>query len=114
MSQTLFYLIIFFVVADYVFEQTLSILNRKMLSPVIPEKSLKGIYDEEKYTKQQSYTLTNSRFSDYTRLFTFGGLAMPVAWRICLGGRIDLFICANEMVVSLKLFSLYYLLQMKY
>ena len=81
MAYILFYLIIFFVIADFALEQTLSILNRKMLSPIIPEK-LKGIYDDEKYAKQQNYTLTNSRFSDYTRLFT---LAIELAM-LLLGG----------------------------
>ncbi len=109
MAHTLFLLIIFFVVADFVLEQTLSVLNRKMLSPNIPDK-LKGIYDEEKYAKQQSYTLTNSRFSDYTRIFT---LVIELAM-LLLGGFawVDNWVrtfTQNEIVVSLSFFAVLYI-----
>ena len=109
MAHTLFYLIILFVVADFVLEQTLSMLNRKMLSPVIPEK-LKGIYDEEKYAKQQNYTLTNSRFSDYTRLFT---LVIELAM-LLMGGFawVDEWVrgfTQNEIVISLSFFAVLYI-----
>lgn len=109
MAQTLFLLIILFVVADFALEQTLSILNRKMLSPIIPDK-LKGIYDDEKYAKQQNYTLTNSRFSDYTRLFT---LAIELAM-LLLGGFawVDEWVrtfAQNEIVVSLSFFAVLYI-----
>ncbi len=109
MAQTLFLLIILFVVADFALEQTLSILNRKMLSPIIPVK-LKGIYDDEKYAKQQNYTLTNSRFSDYTRLFT---LAIELAM-LLLGGFawVDEWvrtIAQNEIVISLSFFAVLYI-----
>ncbi|WP_243347765.1 M48 family metallopeptidase [Parabacteroides sp. FAFU027] len=109
MAQILFFLIIIFVIADFALEQTLSILNRKMLSPIIPEK-LKGIYEEEKYAKQQNYTLTNSRFSDYTRLFT---LAIELAM-LLLGGFawVDEWVRSfpqNEIVVSLSFFAVLYI-----
>lgn len=109
MAHILFFLIIIFVVADFALEQTLSVLNRKMLSPIIPDK-LKGIYEEEKYAKQQNYTLTNSRFSDYTRLFT---LAIELAM-LLLGGFawVDEWVrgfSQNEIVISLAFFAVLYI-----
>lgn len=109
MSQILFYIIIAFVLLDFIMEQTLSVLNRKMLSPVIPEK-LKGIYDDEKYAKQQDYTRVNSRFSDYTRMFT---LLLELAM-LLLGGFawVDEWVrsfAQNEILVSLSFFAVLYI-----
>lgn len=109
MSTILFILIILFIVADYILEQTLSVLNRKRLSPIIPEK-LRGIYEPEKYAKQQAYSKTNSRFSDYTRLFSlsivliillFGGFAWIDNWLRSL--------TSNELLISLLFFGILYL-----
>ncbi|MEI7675330.1 MAG: M48 family metallopeptidase [Bacteroidales bacterium] len=109
MAQTLFYLIILFVVADFILEQTLSILNRKMLSPIIPEK-LKGIYEPDKYAKQQEYQKINTRFGDKTRLFALileltllllGGFAVVDDWARS--------ITQNETAISLLFFGILYL-----
>ncbi|MDD2797387.1 MAG: M48 family metallopeptidase [Bacteroidales bacterium] len=109
MAQTLFYLILFFVIADFVLEQTLSVLNRKMLSPIIPEK-LKGIYEPDKYVKQQNYQKINTRFSDKTRLFSLvlelamlllGGFAWVDDWARS--------ITQNETLISLIFFGILYL-----
>lgn len=109
MSTILFTLIILFILADYTLEQTLSVLNRKRLSPIIPEK-LKGIYEPDKYAKQQEYSKTNSRFSDYTRLFSlclalamllFGGFAWVDSW-------VRTF-TSNELLISLLFFGILYL-----
>ena len=52
MAQTLLLLIIAFVTLDFVLSSVLSWLNTKwMTHPVPPE--LEGLYDEEKYRKQQ-------------------------------------------------------------
>jgi len=109
MAETLFYLILIFIVADYLLEQTLSVLNRKMLSPVIPEK-LKGIYDEEKYARQQQYTLANSRFGDFSRFFAL----LPELLMLLLGGFALLdgwvrSVTQNEMLVSLLFFGVLFL-----
>ncbi len=61
MCNFYFYIILAFVVVNFVWEQLLSYLNRKRMSPVIPEL-LKGIYKEEEYARQQAYQKTNSRF----------------------------------------------------
>ena len=65
MEQIIFYLILGFVIFDYVLEQTLDYLNSTKRSEKIPDK-IKGIYDEEKYRKQQNYEKETSRFSFVT------------------------------------------------
>lgn len=56
-----YYLIIIITVLDFAWTQYLSYRNRRRMSPHIPEQ-LKGIYDEEEYSKQQAYQRENSRF----------------------------------------------------
>ena len=59
MAKTLLLLIIAFVTLDFVLSSVLSWLNtRWMTHPVPPE--LEGLYDEEKYRKQQDYMRTSS------------------------------------------------------
>ena len=54
MAKTLLLLIIAFVTLDFVISSVLSWLNTKwMTHPVPPE--LEGLYDDEKYRKQQDY-----------------------------------------------------------
>ena len=56
MAKTLLLLIIAFVTLDFVLSSVLSWLNtRWMTHPVPPE--LEGLYDEEKYRKQQDYRI---------------------------------------------------------
>ena len=61
-SQTIFYIIVTIIILNYLLERWLSWLNHKNSSPVLPEE-LRGIYDEEKYKKQQAYDKANDRFS---------------------------------------------------
>lgn len=109
MALALFVLIILFVTGDYLLEQTLSILNRSRLSPIIPSR-LVGIYDEEKYARQQNYSLVNSRFEDYTRLFA---LVLELAM-LFLGGFAWVDDLArgfsdNAIVISLLFFGILYI-----
>lgn len=60
--MTLFYIIIAILIADYALNQTLDYLNSTWRTKPIPQE-LAGIYDDEKYKKQQSYSQTVSRFS---------------------------------------------------
>lgn len=55
-----FYIIIAIVILEFCWEQYLNYLNRKMISPLLPEK-LKGIYNEEEYARQQAYSKENSK-----------------------------------------------------
>ena len=70
MAQTLLWLIIAFVTLEFVVNSVLSWLNTKwMAHPVPPE--LVGLYDEEKYRKQQEYMKTNKRVSLIARCVSF-------------------------------------------
>ncbi|RLD47303.1 MAG: M48 family peptidase [Bacteroidetes bacterium] len=70
MEQIIFYLILGFVIFDYVLEQILNYLNSTKRSEKIPDE-IKGIYDEKKYRKQQNYEKETSRFSFITSTFSF-------------------------------------------
>ncbi|SHF30737.1 M48 family metallopeptidase [Dysgonomonas macrotermitis] len=56
----IYYLLIFIAILDFCWTQYLAYRNRKKMSPDIPSE-LQGIYDQEKYLKQQSYQKENSR-----------------------------------------------------
>lgn len=68
--KILFFLIIFFVVADFVLERYLTYLNIQYSKQELPP-ILQNIYDEEKYKKQQEYFRTNTRFSMLTSTLSF-------------------------------------------
>ncbi|HBL75230.1 MAG: peptidase M48 [Bacteroidetes bacterium GWF2_42_66] len=70
MEQILFYLIIGLLLVDFIFERFLDYLNTTRWSETLPDE-VKGIYDEEKYRKQQAYEKTNHRFSMLTGSFSF-------------------------------------------
>ena len=70
MAETLFYLILIIVIADFLFERTLGYLNRTRMSEVLPDE-LKGIYNEEKYRKSQQYLKVNSKFGMLTSTLSF-------------------------------------------
>lgn len=70
MENILFYFILGFVIFDYVLEQTLNYLNSTKRSDKLPDELI-GIYDDEKYKKQQQYEKTTSRFSFLTSTFSF-------------------------------------------
>ena len=88
MHNTLFYIIIGIIVLEYLFERYLDYLNTTRWSDQLPEE-LKGIYDEEKYKKQQAYTKENHKFSNITgvinflitlAMFVFFGFALVNSW----------------------------------
>ena len=70
MYNTIFYIIIAIIVFDFIFERVMEWLNRSWRSKPIPSE-LQGIYDEDKYKKQQEYSKVNSRFSMITSGFSF-------------------------------------------
>ena len=71
MAKTLLLLIIAFVTLEFIVSSVLSWLNTKwMTHPVPPE--LEGLYDDEKYRKQQDYMRTNKRVSLIARCVSFG------------------------------------------
>ncbi|MFZ4724395.1 MAG: M48 family metallopeptidase, partial [Paludibacter sp.] len=70
MAQTLFYTIIFILVADFGLERYLAFLNIKNSKKELPQ-ILRDIYDTQKYKKQQDYFRTNSIFGITTSTFGF-------------------------------------------
>ncbi len=70
MHEVLFYVIIGIIVAEYLFERYLDYLNTTRWSDKIPDE-VKGIYDEEKYKKQQAYQHENHRFGTLAGGFNF-------------------------------------------
>ncbi len=61
MEQTIFYIIIALVVADFVVERVLDMLNARKVDAGIPER-FHGYYDEDKYNKSQRYKQAKDRF----------------------------------------------------
>jgi len=68
MPQIIFYLIIAFLLFDYVINQILDFLNSTTRNNKLPKK-LKGIYSDEKYSKSQKYEKINQRFDFITSTF---------------------------------------------
>lgn len=62
MYTTLFWIIIILILAEFLLDTYLDRKNREAASWPIPEE-LEGIYDEEKYKKQQNYFIENNRLS---------------------------------------------------
>ncbi len=69
MIETVFYVIVVIIVLEYLLERFLDYLNTTRWSNILPEV-LKGIYDAEKYKKQQEYEKVNHRFSLLTSSFS--------------------------------------------
>lgn len=70
MAQTLFFVILLILVADFVLERYLAFLNIKESGKSLPTL-LRDIYDPEKYNRQQEYFRTNSRFGMLSSSFSF-------------------------------------------
>jgi STE24 endopeptidase len=73
MYNTIFVIIIVVVVFDFVFERVMQWLNSSWRTKPIPPE-LNGIYDNEKYKKQQEYSKVNTRFGIITTGFSFAVL----------------------------------------
>ncbi len=70
MYTVLFWIIIAILVFDFILEQYLDYLNGKNVNMELPDE-VKGIYDEEKYKKQQEYFKTNQKFGSVSNIFSF-------------------------------------------
>jgi len=70
MEQILFYIILTILIVDFLLERFLDYLNSTKWSSQLPLE-LEGLYDAEKYQKQQSYERENHRFSLITSTFSF-------------------------------------------
>jgi len=58
-AQSIFYIIIFFVVFEFLFGKFLDFLNAKSWDTPLPDL-VKDLYDEEKYTKAKNYAKANA------------------------------------------------------
>jgi len=75
MSLIFLYLILFILLAGYLFERFLDYLNATWWSTRLP-KELEGIYDEEKYLKSQCYLQEKQRYSIVLSSFTFLAISL--------------------------------------
>lgn len=70
MYTTLFFVILAIIVVDFLLDRYIDFLNTTRWSDKLPEE-VKGIYDEEKYARQQQYQKENYRFGLLTSTFNF-------------------------------------------
>lgn len=70
MTQTFFYIIIAFIVFDFVFQLVLDYLNTTKWSDELPEE-LSSFYDAEKYKKSQDYLRTKFKFGLIISILSF-------------------------------------------
>jgi len=88
MYNTVFFVLLVILVADYVLERYLSFINSQRRSTELPPE-LKDVYDAEQYRKQQEYKKANERFSLISSSFSFlvimamlffGGFSIVDGW----------------------------------
>jgi STE24 endopeptidase len=77
MHNLIFYLIIIIPVAGYLTERYLNWLNKKMWSPSLPDK-LKGICDEEEYSKSQLYQKANDNLDFWSSTFNIALIILMI------------------------------------
>ncbi|GAF02670.1 M48 family metallopeptidase [Saccharicrinis fermentans] len=68
MYTPIFYLIVFFIVIEFVWDRFLLYLNTTQWSDKVPAE-LEGIYDASKYAKQQQYSRVNYRYGWFTSVY---------------------------------------------
>lgn len=80
-AKVIFIVIVVFLCLDFLIERILGSLNRSAMSPYLPE-CLKGIYDEQEYSRFQSYKQENDRFGLLSSSFSF----IITLIFLCVGG----------------------------
>ncbi len=70
MYNTIFYIIIWLFVFEFILSKTLDYLNTLNWSTKLPEE-LKDIYDEDKYSKSMEYEKVKHTFSSISGMFSF-------------------------------------------
>lgn len=106
----LYYIIIFILILEFIYNMVLTALNRKASHNPIPDE-LSGIYDEEAYRRQQSYSRENSRVGVISESVE----AVIMLSVFCLGGfalldGFTLSVSANIVARALIFFGVFYLL----
>lgn len=106
MHEILFLIIIVILVVDFLFEKYLDYLNTTTMSEKLPE-AVKGIYDEEKYRRQQAYQRENNRFRLISGTFAFLiTLAMFLFYGFALVDGWAWSITANAILAALLFFAI--------
>lgn len=105
MYNGVFWLIIAFIVIEFLIERYISRLNAGWFGKPIPS-ILAGIFDEEKYQKQQAYSYTNYKFGVFSASFSV--LVSIVALGLGLYGWLDEWLrqwLSNEVWLCLAFFG---------
>jgi len=101
-----FWSIIIIYIADFVLELVLEFLNSKKWTDKLP-KELEGIFDEEKFKKQQLYEKDTTRFSLFkATIFFLAGLVILFQG---IPGKFDVFLrtyIENELWLGLSFFGI--------
>ncbi len=106
MHEILFWIIIGIIVVDFIFEKYLDYLNTTTMSDVLPDE-LKGIYDGEKYKKQQEYQRENQRFGLISSSFSFAlTLAMFLFYGFAFVDNLAWGFTVNAILAALFFFGL--------
>ncbi len=106
MYEMLFWIIIAIIVLDFLFEKYLDYLNTTKWSTTLPNE-VKGIYDEEKYKKQQAYQRENHRFGILSSSFSFAvTLAMFLFYGFALVDGWAWSITSNAILAALLFFGI--------
>lgn len=69
MAQTILYLIVAFIVLEFIFEKALSYINLQTWDKPLPE-AVKDLYDTEKYAQARNYARVNYRFETVSSVFS--------------------------------------------
>ena len=105
MYNIVFFLIVLFIVADFLLERVLALLNAKKIGIAIPP-ILEGIYDNEKYQKQQRYSFVNYKFGIFTS--SFNVFILLIMFAFGLFGLLDGVlrgVIENELLLTLVFFG---------
>ncbi len=98
MYSTIFYIIVSIIVIEFIWDRILLYLNTTRWSENIPEE-LEGIYEKDKYAKQQRYSKVNYKFGWITGVFNLilvlimlfaGGFAFVDQWALSISNHIIL------------------------
>lgn len=102
----LFYILIAFIIIDYVVDKIIDHLNAKHFDDKVPEE-LNNVYDEKEYLKSQAYKKENYKFSLYTSTFS---IVVTLAFFLFKGfawvDQIARNISDNEIFVTLIFFGI--------
>jgi STE24 endopeptidase len=75
MYNTVFFIIVFILIFEFLLERLLAWLNSSWRNKPIPNE-LQGIYNQDKYKKQQAYARENDRFSMLSSSVSFLGIML--------------------------------------